>query len=100
MSVYPIDEKFAAFGWHVIRVDAHDFEQIAAAFAELPPTPDKPTVIISKSTKGKGVPFMENKASWHGVAPNKEQYISAMAGLKAQLAILEKTRAEQGGEQS
>ena len=81
-SPYPIDEKFAAFGWHVINIDAHDFDAIRAAFAEAKATKGKPTVIIAKSIKGKGVSFMENQASWHGVAPNDEQSEKALAELK------------------
>ena len=81
-SPYPIDEKFAAFGWHVINIDAHDFDAIRAAFAEAKATKGKPTVIIAKSIKGKGVSFMENQASWHGVAPNDEQCEKALAELK------------------
>ena len=81
-SPYPIDEKFAAFGWHTINIDAHDFDAIRAAFAEAKATKGQPTVIIAKSIKGKGVSFMENQASWHGVAPNDEQYEKAMAELE------------------
>jgi transketolase len=90
MAVAPIDEKFKAFGWNVICIDGHDFGQIESAFKEAVQSADKPVVIIQKTTKGKGVAFMEGKASWHGVAPNKEQYISAMAELKARMATLEK----------
>lgn len=81
-SPYPIDEKFAAFGWKVLEIDAHDFDAIREAFNEAKQTKNQPTVIIAKSTKGKGVSFMENKASWHGVAPNDEQYEEAMAELR------------------
>ncbi len=81
----PIPEKFAAFGWEVIEIDGHDFEQIAAAFAKAKTIKGKPTVIVSHSTKGKGVSFMENKANWHGSAPNEEQYNTAMAELTAAL---------------
>ncbi|MGI5894429.1 MAG: transketolase [Candidatus Merdivicinus sp.] len=89
MSPYPIPEKFAAFGWHVIEIDAHDFDQIEAAFAEAKTVKGKPTVIVQKSIKGKGVSFMENQVSWHGSAPNAEQYETAMTELKAALAALE-----------
>ena len=83
-SPYPIDEKFAAFNWHVIMVDdAHDFEKLAAAFDEALAGHGKPVAIIQKSIKGKGVSFMENKAGWHGQAPNEEQYQLAMAELDA-----------------
>ena len=88
-SPYPIPEKFAAFGWHVIEIDAHDFEQIEAAFAEARAVEGKPTVIVQKSVKGKGVSFMENQCSWHGSAPNAEQYEIAMAELAATLKELE-----------
>ena len=81
-SPYPIDEKFAAFGWHTINIDAHDFDAIRAAFNEAKETKGQPTVIIAKSVKGKGVSFMENQASWHGVAPNDEQCEKALAELK------------------
>lgn len=81
-SPYPIDEKFASFGWHTINIDAHDFDAIRAAFKEAKETKGQPTVIIAKSIKGKGVSFMENEVSWHGVAPNDEQYEKAMAELK------------------
>lgn len=89
MSPYPIPEKFAAFGWHVITIDAHDFDQIEAALAEAKTVQGKPTVIVQKSIKGKGVSFMENQVSWHGAAPNAEQYETAMAELNAALAALE-----------
>ena len=84
MSPYPIPEKFAAFGWHVITADAHDLEQLEAAFAEARTVKGKPTVIVQKSVKGKGVSYMENQVGWHGTAPNKEQYEQAMAELEQQ----------------
>ena len=87
-SPYPIPEKFAAFGFHVIEIDGHDFDQIEAAFAEAK-TVNKPVCIVQKSVKGKGVSFMENQCSWHGTAPNKEQYDAAMAELSAKLQELE-----------
>jgi len=89
MSPLPIDEKFKAFGWNVIVIDAHDYNQIEDAINQAKNTKGKPTVIILKSIKGKGVSFMENQASWHGSAPNKEQYEQAMKELDAQLAQLE-----------
>ena len=82
MSPYPIDEKFKAFGWHVICIDGHDFDQIEAAFNEAETVLNQPTVIIQKSVKGKGVSFMENQCSWHGTAPNDEQYAQAMEELE------------------
>ena len=88
-SPYPIPEKFAAFGFHVIEIDGHDLDQIAAACAEAKTVKGKPTCIVQKSTKGKGVSFMENLCSWHGTAPNAEQYEAAMAELTARLQELE-----------
>ena len=81
-SPYPIDEKFKAFNFHVINVDAHDFDALKQAFDEAKQTKGQPTAIIAKSVKGKGVSFMENQASWHGAAPNDEQYAQAMADLE------------------
>ena len=81
-SPYPIDKKFEAFNFHVINIDGHDFDQIAAAFAEAKATKGMPTAIIAKTVKGKGVSFMEDKAAWHGAAPNDEQYAVAMADLE------------------
>lgn len=90
MSPYPIDEKFKAFGWHVINVsNAHDFDELEKAFNEAETVLNKPTVIIQKSTKGKGVSYMENQVGWHGTAPNKEQYETAMQELTAALHELE-----------
>ncbi|MBQ9898278.1 MAG: transketolase [Ruminococcus sp.] len=88
-SPEPITDKFAAFGWHVITMDAHDFDDIDRAFSEADSVKDKPVVIVQKSVKGKGVSFMENQVGWHGTAPNKEQYDQAMAELTAQLKGLE-----------
>lgn len=81
-SPYPIDKKFAAFNFHVINIDAHDYDAIRAAFAEARATKGKPTCIIAHSLKGKGVSFMEGQAAWHGTAPNDEQYAVAMADLE------------------
>lgn len=89
-SPYPIPEKFRAFNWHTVEIDGNDFDQIEAAFNEARKTKGQPTAIIMKTTKGKGVSFMENKASWHGAAPNEEQYNIAMSELKAALCELEK----------
>ncbi|MCM1528434.1 MAG: transketolase [Alistipes sp.] len=88
-SPEPITDKFAAFGWHVITMDAHDFDSIEKAFDEAAAVQGKPVAIIQKSTKGKGVSFMENQVGWHGTAPNKEQYEQAMAELSAQLNAIE-----------
>ncbi|MBR1742699.1 MAG: transketolase [Lachnospiraceae bacterium] len=81
-SPYPIADKFRAFNFHVIEIDAHDFDQIAAAFKEARETKGQPTAIVAKSTKGKGVSFMENQAGWHGSAPNDEQYEQAIKDLE------------------
>ena len=81
-SPYPIDKKFEAFNFHVINIDAHDFDQIRAAFKEARQTKGMPTAIIAHSVKGKGVSFRENNVSWHGTAPNDEQYAVAMADLE------------------
>ena len=89
MSPYPIDEKLKAFGFEVTVVDGHDFEQLEAAFAQAKATKGKPFAILMKTTKGKGVSYMENQAGWHGKAPNDEEYAIAMAELKAQLAEVE-----------
>ncbi|WP_026523721.1 transketolase [Butyrivibrio sp. MB2005] len=80
-SPYPIDKKFEAFNFHVINIDAHDFDAIRAAFKEARETKGQPTAIIAHSIKGKGVSFMENQVSWHGVAPNDEEYAQAMEDL-------------------
>ena len=82
MSPYPIGDKFKAFGFHVITVDGHDFDALKAAFDEAKATKGKPTAIITKTVKGKGVSFMEGQVSWHGTAPNDEQYAQAMEELK------------------
>lgn len=87
-SPYPIDKKFEAFNFHVINVDGHDFDALDAAFKEARMTKGQPTAIIAKTVKGKGVSFMENKASWHGVAPNAEQYEAAMEELEKEGAAL------------
>ena len=81
-SPYPIDKKFEAFNFHVIRIDAHDFDQIRDALKEARETKGMPTAIIMHSIKGKGVSFMENQVSWHGKAPNDEEYATAMADLE------------------
>ena len=88
-SPYPIPEKFQAFGWNTVEIDGHDFDQIEAAVNKAKQTKDKPTVIIAKTVKGKGVSFMENKVGWHGKAPNADEYKIAMDELSAQLKALE-----------
>ena len=89
-SPYPIDKKFEAFNFHVINVDAHDFDALRAAFKEARETKGMPTCIVLHSLKGKGVSFMENDIEWHGKAPNDEEYAVAMADLDKIGAELEK----------
>ena len=89
MSPYPIVEKLQAFGLEVQTIDAHDFDAIEAAFEKAKQTKGKPSAIVLKSLKGKDVSFMEDKAAWHGKAPNDEEYAQAMSELKAKLAELE-----------
>ncbi len=89
MSPYPIDEKMRAFGFNVICINGNDLDEIDAAFLAARNCKGKPTAIVMKTTKGKGVSYMENKAGWHGKAPNDEEYEIAMSELKAQLAELE-----------
>ena len=85
----PIDKKFEAFGFDVQTIDGHDFDAIEAAFAHAKTVKGKPSVIIAKTVKGKGVSYMENQVGWHGTAPNKEQYETAMQELTAALHELE-----------
>ncbi len=84
MNPTPLDEKFAAFGWNVLQIDAHDFAAIEAALNAARACKGKPTVIIAHSVKGKGVSFMENQVDWHGKAPNAEQYAAALAELNGE----------------
>jgi transketolase len=88
-SPYPIAEKFRAFGWHVIEIFGHCFTELEQAFEELKTIVGKPVCIVAKTVKGKDVSFMENNVSWHGSAPNDEQYEQAVAELKAKLAEVE-----------
>ena len=81
MSPYPIDEKFKAFGFNVINIDGHNFDEIRSAVAKAKETKGMPTAIIAKTIKGKGVSFMENKVEWHGSAPKKEQAEQAIKEL-------------------
>lgn len=81
MNPTPHDDKFRAFGWNVITIDAHDFDAIEAAFAEAKEVKGKPTVIIAKSTKGKGVSYMENACEWHGQAPKEDLYRVAVEDI-------------------
>lgn len=89
MPTEPLDKKFESFGAHVIKIDGHDFDAIKAAFAEARTVKGKPTVILAKTIKGKGISFMEDNAGWHGKAPNDEQYAQAKAELEAKIAELE-----------
>ena len=89
MPSEPLDQKFAAFNWNVIHVDGHDFNALEAAFLAAAAHKGAPTVLLAKTIKGKGVSFMENEYSWHGKAPNREQYEIAHAELAATLAELE-----------
>ena len=88
-SPYPIAEKFKSFGWNVIEISAHSFDEIDAAFNAAAEFKGKPSVIVADSVKGKGVSFMEDQVGWHGTAPNAEQYEQAMSELNAALAELE-----------
>ena len=81
MGVEPLGEKFRAFGWHVIDCDGHDIQAVLAALKEAESTKGKPTVIVAKTVKGKGVSFMENQCGWHGKAPNKEELAAALAEI-------------------
>ncbi|MDD4504634.1 MAG: transketolase [Clostridiaceae bacterium] len=89
MSPEPVAGKFEAFGWNVLKVDGHDIEKIIETINQAKNTKGKPTIIIASTIKGKGVSFMENQASWHGTAPNKEQRDQAIAELDKALAELE-----------
>lgn len=81
MELEPLDAKLAAFGWHIIAVDGHDFQQLLAAFEEAKGVKGKPTAIVARTVKGKGVSFMENNPEWHGKAPTREQAEQALAEL-------------------
>ena len=81
MNPAPFGKKFEAFGWNVVNIDGHNFDDIASAFAKAKECVDKPTLILAKTIKGKGVSFMENNAGWHGVAPNDEQLAQALKEL-------------------
>ena len=88
-GIEPLDKKFEAFGFEVIKIDGHDFEQIKAALDKAKTVKGKPTAILAKTVKGKGVSFMDNQVGWHGTAPNKEQYELATAELQAEIDRLE-----------
>ncbi|MCQ2419406.1 MAG: transketolase [Clostridia bacterium] len=89
MPSEPLDKKFEAFNWHVIKIDGHDYDAILNALKEARETKGQPTMIILCTTKGKGISFMEGQAGWHGKAPNDEQYAQAKAELEARLNELE-----------
>ena len=89
MNSEPIDDKFRAFGWNVIVIDAHSYDAIYDAIEEAKATKGKPTLVLAKSVKGKGVSFMENNPAWHGAAPNQEQFEQAIAELDATIKGLE-----------
>ena len=89
MPSEPLDKKLEAFGWHVIKIDGHDYDAIDAAYAEAAATKGQPTMILAQTVKGKGVSFMENDAGWHGKAPNDEQFAQAKAELEAKIKELE-----------
>lgn len=89
MPSEPLDEKFAAFGWHVVKVDGHDMAALLAALEEARAVKGQPTVILAATVKGKGVSFMENQVGWHGKAPNDEQFAQAKAELEAVIKELE-----------
>jgi len=78
MTIEPIDKKFEAFGWHVIKAEGHSFESLEKAFEERKTIKGKPAIIIANTIKGKGCSFMENQASWHGKAPNEGEFCKAM----------------------
>ena len=88
MTVKPIGKKFEGFGWNVLEIDGHNMEEIVDALAKARECKGKPTAIIAKTVKGKGVSFMEDQAGWHGKAPDDEQYAQAMEELKAAKAAL------------
>lgn len=88
MSSSPLPEKWRAFGWHVIEVDGHDIEGLLAAFAEAKGTKGKPTILIARTVKGKGVSYMENQVGWHGNAPSAEQGEQALKELREEAAQL------------
>ena len=89
MPLEPLDKKFEAFGWHVIKIDGHNLAEIKKALSDARGVKGQPTVILMKTVKGKGVSYMENAVGWHGKAPNDELYEIARAELEAHLAELE-----------
>lgn len=93
-SPYPIDKKFEAFGWNVVNCDGNDFDSIDDAFTAAEQHNGKPSVIVAKTVKGKGVSYMENEVGWHGKAPNQDEYEEAMKELRDRLSALETAAAE------
>ena len=89
MNPTPLDSKFESFGWNVIIIDGHNFDEIKSALAKAKECKGKPTMIVAKTVKGKGVSYMENQAGWHGNAPNDEQYAVAAKELEDKIAELE-----------
>lgn len=89
MPSEPLDKKYEAFGWHVIKCDGHDYDAIKAAFAEAKTVKERPTMILAKTVKGKGISYMENNAGWHGKAPSDEQYETGKRELTELLSRLE-----------
>ena len=89
MSPYPIDEKLRAFGWETAEIDGHDYDALEGVFAQAKTVKGRPFAIVMKTTKGKGVSYMENQVGWHGKAPNDEQAETALKELNAELARLE-----------
>lgn len=89
MPTEPLDDKFAAFGWHVVKCDGHDFDQLRQAFDQAKATSGQPTVILMRTVKGKGVTFMEDDGQWHGKAPGQELFLQGEAELKAKIRELE-----------
>ena len=89
MPTEPLDQKLEAFNWHVVKIDGHNMDQILAALAEARASKNKPTAILMATVKGKGVSFMEDKAGWHGKAPNDEEFAVAKAELEARIKELE-----------
>ena len=89
MPTEPLDEKFASFGWNVIKIDGHNYDEILAALDAAEACKGKPTMILAKTTKGKGVSFMENSVSWHGKAPNADEYEIAVKDLDKIISELE-----------
>ena len=89
MSPYPILDKLRAFGWEAVEIDGHDFDALEGAFGQARSVKGRPFAIVMRTTKGKGVSFMEDQAGWHGKAPNDEQAGTALRELRGELARLE-----------